>query len=54
MIVNCIMAFVAVCTATVMRAVLVRLNRKLEAGVWVEGAINAVPGQGANGFRFRV
>ncbi|KAL2260112.1 hypothetical protein VTK26DRAFT_6003 [Humicola hyalothermophila] len=55
MCVNCATAFVAVCTATVMRAVLVRLNRKLDAGIYVEGAINAVPGQGAaNGFRFRV
>lgn len=55
MIVNCIMAFVAVCAATVLRMVLVRLNRKLDAGVFVEGAINAVPGQGAaNGFRFKL
>ncbi len=55
MIVNCVTAFVAVCAATVLRAVLVRLNKKLEAGIWVEGAINAVPGEGAaNGFRFRV
>lgn len=55
MIVNCITAFIAVCAATVMRMVLVRLNKKLDAGVWVEGAINAVPGQAAtNGFRFRV
>jgi hypothetical protein len=38
-----------------MRVVLVRLNKKLEAGIWVEGAINAVPGEGAvNGFRFKV
>jgi hypothetical protein len=54
MIVNCVMAFIAVCAATVMRAVLVRLNRKLDAGVWVEGAINALPGEGANRFRFKV
>ncbi|KAH6649734.1 major facilitator superfamily domain-containing protein [Chaetomium tenue] len=55
MIVNCVTAFIAVCAATVMRAVLVRLNKKLEAGVWVEGAINAIPGEGAaNGFRFKV
>jgi hypothetical protein len=51
MIVNCVTAFIAVCAATVMRAVLVRLNKKLDAGIWVEGAINAVPGEGAaNGF----
>ncbi|KAK4144298.1 putative tartrate transporter [Dichotomopilus funicola] len=48
MIVNCVTAFIAVCTATVMRAVLVRLNKKLEAGEWVEGAING------GGFRFKV
>ncbi|KAK3301398.1 major facilitator superfamily domain-containing protein [Chaetomium fimeti] len=55
MIVNCVTAFIAVCAATVMRAVLVRLNKKLDAGIWVEGAINAVPGEGAaNGFRFKV
>jgi len=55
MIVNCVTAFIAVCAATVMRAVLVRLNKKLDAGIWVEGAINGVPGDGAsNAFRFRV
>ncbi|KAL1837889.1 hypothetical protein VTJ49DRAFT_3293 [Mycothermus thermophilus] len=55
MIVNCVTAFVAVCAATVMRIVLVQLNRRLDKGEWVEGAINAVPGEGAaNGFRFRV
>ena len=55
MIVNCVTAFIAVCAATVMRAVLVRLNKKLDAGIWVEGAINGVPGQGAaNGFRITV
>lgn len=55
MAVNCATAFVAVCAATVMRAVLVRLNRRLDAGIFVKGAINAVPGEGAaNGFRFKV
>ncbi|KAK3309149.1 major facilitator superfamily domain-containing protein [Chaetomium strumarium] len=55
MVVNCVTAFVAICAATVMRMVLVRLNRKLDAGIWVEGAINAVPGEGVvNGFRFKV
>ncbi|KAK4241655.1 putative tartrate transporter [Achaetomium macrosporum] len=55
MVVNCVTAFVAICAATVMRAVLVRLNKKLDAGIWVEGAINAVPGEGVlNGFRFKV
>jgi hypothetical protein len=57
MVVNCVTAFIAICAATVMRMVLVRLNKKLDAGIWVEGAINAVvPGEGVvnNGFRFKV
>ena len=34
---------------------LVRLNRKLEAGIYVEGAINALPGEaGKHGFRFKL
>lgn len=48
MCVNCATAFIAVCAATVMRMVLVRLNKKLERGEWVEGAINS------GGFRFKV
>ncbi len=55
MVVNCITAFIAVCAATAMRIILVRLNKKLEKGIFVEGAINAVPGEAAaNGFRFKV
>ena len=56
MVVNCGTAFIAVCTATVMRVILVRLNKRLDAGVYVKGAINALPGQdaAANGFRFKV
>ncbi|GAB1313858.1 hypothetical protein MFIFM68171_04068 [Madurella fahalii] len=56
MAVNCVTAFIAVCTATVLRVVLVRLNKKLDKGEYVEGAINAlIPGEGAaNGFRFKV
>jgi len=55
MVVNCVTAFIAVCTATVMRWILVRLNKKLDQGIWVEGAINALPGEAAaNGFRFKV
>ncbi|KIX92719.1 uncharacterized protein Z520_11571 [Fonsecaea multimorphosa CBS 102226] len=34
-------AFVAICAATVLRLILVRLNRKLDRGEWVEGAINS-------------
>jgi MFS family permease len=53
MSVNCVTAFIAVCTATVLRFILVRLNKKLDRGEFVEGAINTlVPGEG--GFRFKV
>lgn len=54
-------AFVAICAASALRVILVKLNRKLERGEWVEGAINskvmgqegAVPGEAAaRGFRF--
>lgn len=54
-IVNCITSVVAIAAATVLRFMLVRLNRKLEQGIFVEGAINAAPGQAAqHGFRFKV
>ncbi|KAI0472683.1 MFS general substrate transporter [Xylariaceae sp. FL0804] len=53
--VNCGTAVMAIAAATVLRFMLVRLNRKLERGIHVEGAINAVPGEAAqHGFRFRV
>ncbi|OLN93049.1 putative transporter C1002.16c-like protein 13 [Colletotrichum chlorophyti] len=52
---NCVACFVAICAATVLRIVLVRLNRRLERGEFVEGAINAAPGAAAShGFRFKV
>lgn len=52
---NCLMAVMAICAATVLRLVLVRLNRKLDQGIYVEGAINALPGHAAeHGFRFKV
>ncbi|KAK4452421.1 putative tartrate transporter [Podospora aff. communis PSN243] len=55
MVVNCTTAFIAVCTATVMRMILVRLNKKLDQGIYVAGAINALPGEAVeNGFRFRI
>lgn len=55
MVVNCTTAVIAVLTATVLRFVLVRLNKKLDAGIYVHGAINALPGEAArNGFRFKV
>lgn len=54
-IVNSITSFVAIVAATVLRFMLVRLNKKLEAGIYVEGAINAAPGTAAaHGFRFKV
>jgi hypothetical protein len=55
MSVNCCTSFIAICAATVLRFILVRLNRKLEKGVYVEGAINALPDEAAHhGFRFKV
>lgn len=53
--VNCCTAFIAIVAATVLRFILVRLNRKLDAGIFVEGAINALPGEAAaHGFRFKI
>ncbi|EPE09849.1 pantothenate transporter liz1 [Ophiostoma piceae UAMH 11346] len=46
--VNCVTSFVAIVAATVLRMMLVRLNKKLEQGIYVEGAING------RGFRFNV
>ncbi|KAK0615880.1 major facilitator superfamily domain-containing protein [Bombardia bombarda] len=55
MVVNCCTAFIAVVAATVLRFMLVRLNKKLDAGIYVEGAINSAPGTAAaHGFRFKV
>jgi capsular polysaccharide biosynthesis protein len=52
MSVNCATAFVAIVSATVLRFMLVRLNKKLDRGEEVEGA---VPGEGSRrGFRFLV
>jgi hypothetical protein len=48
MIVNCIMSFVCICAATLLRFMLASLNKKLEQGIYVEGAINA------HGFRFKL
>lgn len=60
-------AFVAICAATVLRIILMRLNKKLDRGEYVEGAINSrqtitdvVIGEGipsaaaSQGFRFLV
>ncbi|KAI0394279.1 MFS general substrate transporter [Xylariaceae sp. FL0594] len=45
----------AISCAFILRVVLVRLNKKLDQGIFVEGAINALPGHAAeHGFRFKV
>jgi len=55
MVVNCAMACMAIIAATVLRFMLVRLNKKLDKGIYVKGAINGLPGEAAkNGFRFRI
>ncbi|KAK2616014.1 hypothetical protein N8I77_002733 [Diaporthe amygdali] len=54
-IVNSATSFIAICAATVLRVMLVRLNKKLERGEYVPGAINAAPGAAAaHGFRFKI
>ncbi|KAH8879998.1 MFS general substrate transporter [Thozetella sp. PMI_491] len=54
-VVNCITSFIAIVTATVLRFILVRLNKKLDQGIYVEGAINRIPGEAAaHGFRFKI
>lgn len=56
MSVNCVTAFIAIVAATVLRFTLVHLNKKLDRGEVVEGAVavgEAVPGEAAKkGFRF--
>ncbi|PNY25406.1 Pantothenate transporter liz1 [Tolypocladium capitatum] len=52
---NCVMAAVAVAAAFVLKLKLVRLNKRLDRGERVEGAINAAPGEAVErGFRFLV
>ncbi|KFH45921.1 putative transporter -like protein [Hapsidospora chrysogenum ATCC 11550] len=52
---NCVMAAVAIAAAFVLRLMLARLNKKLDKGERVEGAINATPGEAVeHGFRFRL
>ena len=56
MSVNCTTSFIGICAATVLRFVLVRLNKKLDRGEPVKGAVaigEAIPGKAAErGFRF--
>ncbi|KAF4629961.1 hypothetical protein G7Y89_g8185 [Cudoniella acicularis] len=56
MIVNCLMAFMGMVAALTLRIILVRLNAKLDRGIFVEGAINnSGPTEaGKKGFRFRI
>lgn len=56
--VDCATAALAIIAATTLRIILVRLNKKLDNGEHVEGAINsgaAIPGEAAEkGFRFLI
>jgi hypothetical protein len=58
MAVNCTTAFIGILCATLLRFMLVRLNRKLDRGELVEGAVatgEGVPGEASKkGFRFLV
>lgn len=55
MCVNVGMVAMALIAATTLRLILVRLNRKLEQGIFVEGAINSGTNEaGKKGFRFRI
>jgi hypothetical protein len=55
MSVNCVTSFIAIVSATVLRVILVRLNKRLDRGESVDGAIVGVPGQASQrGFRFLV
>lgn len=52
---NCVMAAVAIAAAFTLRLMLVKLNKKLDRGERVEGAINAAPGEAVeHGFRFKL
>lgn len=56
MSINCITSFIGILSATVLRFVLVKLNKKLDRGEPVKGAVSvgeAVPGNAVErGFRF--
>jgi len=55
MSVNCAMALMAVIAALTLRIILVKLNKKLDQGIFVEGAINSGTTEaGKKGFRFRI
>lgn len=56
MAVNCATAFIAILAATTLRFILARLNKRLDRGEPVKGAVamgEGVPGEAASqGFRF--
>jgi hypothetical protein len=55
MSVNCAMAAMAILASITLRIILVNLNKKLDQGIYVEGAINSGTTEaGKKGFRFRV
>ncbi|TVY21478.1 MFS transporter prlL [Lachnellula arida] len=55
MSVNCAMSSMAILGALALRIILMRLNKKLDRGIFVEGAINSGVTEGAKkGFRFRL
>ncbi|KAI9641853.1 hypothetical protein NHQ30_009720 [Ciborinia camelliae] len=55
MSVNCGMVFMAMCAALTLRTMLVRLNKKLDRGEPVDGAINeGTVAAGEKGFRYKV
>jgi len=49
MSVDCVTAFLAILAATLLRFILVRLNKKLDRGEYVEGAVNDKDLQGNGG-----
>jgi hypothetical protein len=55
MSVNCAMTFIAICAALTLRIMLVRLNKKLDRGEAVDGAVNEGTAEaGRKGFRYKV
>lgn len=55
MSVNCGMIFLAMCMALTLRIMLVRLNKKLDRGEAVDGAVNeGTVAAGQKGFRYKV
>lgn len=49
------MSAMAISAAVILRLILVRLNKKLDQGIFIEGAINSGTTEaGKKGFRFKV